>query len=51
MEETHQAIELTVRPRSCSTYEHQSVAKVCVPWTNGFDRYHFFTLVINIILF
>lgn len=43
MDEPHQTIELTVKPRSCTKETHHAVAKICVPWTNGFERFHFFT--------
>ncbi|XP_055681996.1 GPI inositol-deacylase [Lutzomyia longipalpis] len=43
LEESHQAMELVVKPKSCSKPGYHSVAKICVPWTEGFDRYHYFT--------
>lgn len=43
MTDTYQTIELNVEPKSCSYKTHHSVGKVCVPWTDGFDRYHYFT--------
>ncbi|CAM6031630.1 unnamed protein product, partial [Sphagnum compactum] len=43
MDETYQVIELNVKPRSCTKETHHAVAKICVPWTNGFERYHYFT--------
>lgn len=43
MDESYQAMELSVVPRSCSKKKYQTTAKVCVPWTHGFDRYHHFT--------
>lgn len=42
LEETHQALELTLTPKFCSKQRSRSLAKVCVPWTSGFDRYHLF---------
>ncbi|KAG5671431.1 hypothetical protein PVAND_001627 [Polypedilum vanderplanki] len=41
LEETHQALELILTPKHCT--KHQTMAKVCVPWTKGFDRYHSFS--------
>lgn len=43
MDETHQTVELNVKPRSCTKETHQAVAKICVPWTDGFERYNYFT--------
>lgn len=43
LEEAHQAMELIIQPKSCSKPGFHSVARVCVPWTEGFDRYHYFT--------
>uniref|UniRef100_U5EZS7 GPI inositol-deacylase n=1 Tax=Corethrella appendiculata TaxID=1370023 RepID=U5EZS7_9DIPT len=43
MEETYQSVSLNLDIRSCSSEHYNSVVKVCVPWTKGFDRYHFFT--------
>lgn len=40
LDETHQALELIVSPKYCA--KHRTVAKVCIPWTNGFDRFHEF---------
>ena len=42
-EEAHAALELTITPKKCGKNLHHSVAKVCVPWVGGFDRYHHFT--------
>jgi GPI inositol-deacylase len=42
MEEAHQTLELNIVPRSCAKETHHSVAKLCVPWAEGFDRYHLF---------
>ncbi|KAL7022968.1 hypothetical protein ACKWTF_012440 [Chironomus riparius] len=41
LDETHQALELILTPRNC--LRHRSLAKICVPWTVGFDRFHEFT--------
>lgn len=43
LDESYQAIELQVEAKQCSKAKHHAVAKVCVPWTRGFDRYHYFT--------
>ncbi|XP_037028365.1 GPI inositol-deacylase [Bradysia coprophila] len=43
LEEAYQSLELEVKPRTCSKKQHHAVAKLCVPWTVGFDRYHHFT--------
>lgn len=43
LEEAYQALQLNVVPKLCSKANHHAVAKQCVPWLNGFDRYHFFT--------
>lgn len=43
MEESHNAMELQLQIKSCSKSSYHSVGKVCVPWTKGFDRYHYFT--------
>lgn len=43
LDESYQAIELQVNAVSCTKSKHHAVAKVCVPWTKGFDRYHYFT--------
>lgn len=40
IEETHQALELILTPRHCS--KHRTVAKVCIPWAGGFERFHQF---------
>lgn len=41
LDETHQALELILTPKHCT--KHRTLAKICVPWTEGFDRYHKFT--------
>lgn len=43
MEEVHQTLEVHLRPRSCSKERHHAVVRICVPWTNGCERYHYFT--------
>jgi GPI inositol-deacylase len=40
MDETHQALELIAMPKYCT--KHRTVGKVCIPWTEGFNRYHHF---------
>jgi hypothetical protein len=41
MEETHQSIQIVLSPKYCN--KHRTVAKVCVPWANGFDFFHKFS--------
>lgn len=43
LDEAYQAVELEVEAKQCSKVKYHSVARVCVPWTKGFDRYHHFT--------
>lgn len=40
LEETHQALELMITPKHCT--KHRTVARICIPWTEGFDRFHRF---------
>lgn len=40
LDETHQALELVVTPKTCT--KHRTLAKICIPWTDGFDRFHHF---------
>lgn len=40
LDETYQALELIVTPKHCK--KHRTLAKLCVPWTVGFDRFHQF---------
>lgn len=40
MDETHQALELVATAKYCT--KHQTVGRACIPWTEGFDRYHQF---------
>lgn len=40
LDETHQALELIMTPKHCA--KHRTVAKICIPWAEGFDRYHHF---------
>lgn len=48
LEETHQALELILTPKHCT--KHRTVAKICIPWTEGFDRYHHFEDDANMVL-
>lgn len=48
LEETHQALELMVTPQNCA--KHRTIARTCVPWTNGFDRFHQFENEDNLII-
>lgn len=41
LDETHQALELEIKPKFCT--KHRTLAKTCVPWTIGFDRFHKFS--------
>lgn len=43
LEESYQSLELEIKTRTCSKRQHHAVAKLCVPWTDGFERYHHFT--------
>lgn len=40
LDETHETLEITVKPKFCS--KHRTLAKACVPWSNGFSRFHQF---------
>lgn len=42
VEESYQSVELHVSAK-CLKSKYHVVAKVCVPWTRGFERYHYFT--------
>lgn len=42
LDETYQTIEMQLNAK-CSKSKFHVVAKVCVPWTKGFERYHYFT--------
>lgn len=42
MDESFQSVELVLETKRCSKAQLHSVAKVCVPWTNGFERFHQF---------
>lgn len=42
LDESYQAVELHVSAK-CQKTKYHAVAKVCVPWTRGFERYHYFT--------
>lgn len=42
LDESYQALELNVKP-ICRKDKYHIVAKLCVPWTRGFERYHYFT--------
>lgn len=43
LDDVHEAVELYVTPKKCSNEVHETLAKICVPWSNGFDRFHSFT--------
>lgn len=42
LDESYQAVEVEVNAQ-CSKSKYHVVAKLCVPWTRGFERYHHFT--------
>lgn len=42
LDESYQAIEIQLNAQ-CSKARYHTVAKVCVPWTRGFERFHYFT--------
>lgn len=44
LHESYQALELNINAR-CSKETYHVVTKICVPWTRGFERYHYFTYV------
>lgn len=43
LEEAHQSLQLNVKPRSCSKAASHAVAKICVPWSRGSERYQYIT--------
>lgn len=43
LDEAHQSIQLNVKPRSCSRSTSHAVAKICVPWSRGSERYQYIT--------
>ncbi|XP_055304147.1 GPI inositol-deacylase isoform X2 [Sitodiplosis mosellana] len=42
LDESYQSIQLHIEAH-CQNPKYHVVAKVCVPWTRGFERYHYFT--------
>lgn len=42
LDESYQAVQLHIQAH-CQSKKYHVVAKVCVPWTRGFERYHYFT--------
>lgn len=42
LDESYQALELRLHA-TCNTEKYHAVAKVCVPWTKGFERFQGFT--------
>lgn len=44
LDESYQSVQLHIDAH-CQTTKYHTVAKVCVPWTRGFERYHYFTYV------
>lgn len=49
LEESYQSVELQLHAK-CSKNKFHAVAKICVPWTHGFERYHYFTYVLFAVL-
>lgn len=43
LEEAHQALEIELKPRRCTSDEDHAVAEVCVPWTRGCERFQYIT--------
>ncbi|KAL5277878.1 PGAP1 family protein [Megaselia abdita] len=43
LDEAHQALQVNVKPRSCSRSNNHAVAKICVPWSRGSERYQYIT--------
>lgn len=42
LDESYQAVEVHLQAR-CAKEKYHVVAKVCVPWTKGFEQFHFYT--------
>lgn len=42
LDESYQSVQLHLNAQ-CQKSKHHAVAKLCVPWTRGFERYHYFT--------
>lgn len=42
LEESYQSLELKINAQ-CQSNKFHAVAKICVPWTRGFERYHYIT--------
>lgn len=43
LDDVYQSLEIQVTSKSCSLNQYHSIGKLCVPWVDGFDRYHYFT--------
>lgn len=43
LDDVHEAVELYLTPKKCIKENHETLAQICVPWSNGFNRYHSFT--------
>lgn len=43
LDDVYQSLELQVKTKSCSSNQYHSVGKLCVPWADGFERFHYFT--------
>lgn len=48
LEESYQSVELHIKAQ-CQKSKYHVVAKLCIPWTRGFERYHYFTYVSKLI--
>ena len=48
LDETHQALEIVATPKYCK--KHQTLSRICVPWTDGFARFHLFSNDENLIV-
>lgn len=42
MDESYQSVQLHLNVE-CQQPKYHVVAKLCVPWTRGYERYHYFT--------
>lgn len=42
LDETYQTLELDIKPK-CLREPYHIVARLCVPWTKGFERFYHFT--------
>lgn len=40
MDESFQSVEVLLVAKNCGNKPYHTTAKVCVPWTRGFERFH-----------